>query len=291
VDWTNFFRLDAATLVNHRIATAQVLQQIGCPHAARRSRIEIDCPEGVPHGRKAKIAITSRGCSFCDVAVDKGFFGRLAEEVILAQVRNLPQATDGRKIPFELINEDPLPGLPPLLQKIEAAGVRLSQINLTLRADWLVRGESHLREALRISEQKNIRIVLTSVGFESFDDRILENLNKGLTVGDNLAAIALMRRLKSAFPQTLGYLRSEGGNHGFIHPTPWDTPQSEDHIRRIIAAYNLPADILPVHSTPLIIHHASALGDWIRAVETELNIVYPRQNSWIAWWERPLSMI
>jgi hypothetical protein len=35
----------------------------------------------------------------------------------------------------------------------------------------------------------------------------------------------------------------------------------------------------------LIIHHASALGDWIRLVEEETGIQYPRYGSVIGWWD------
>lgn len=100
-------------------------------------------------------------------------------------------------------------------------------------------------------------------------------------------AIELMRRLKTEYPKQLGYLRKEGGNHGFIHPTPWDTSQTDADIAHLINRHGLPSDILPDHSTPLIIHQASTLGDWIRRIEHETGLAYPRQNTWIAWWEKP----
>ena len=101
-------------------------------------------------------------------------------------------------------------------------------------------------------------------GVESFDDRILANLNKGLDVETNLRAIRLMRRIKEEFPEQWGYARSEGSVHGFIHPTPWDTPDTERNNRQTISLYALGKDILPDRSVPLIIHHASALGDWMQ---------------------------
>ena len=231
--------------------------------------------------------IKAAGCSFCDVAIDKGFHGALDLATVLSQISCLPETPAGRKIPFELINENPLPGLPELLRATAVAEMRLSEIQLTLRADWLVHRKSQLRAALAKARQMNLRIVLSSVGFESFDDRILRNLNKGLTLATNLAAVHFMRRLKVDFPDVFHYLRHEGGNHGFIHPTPWDTPESEAGVRNVIAAYSLAEDILPSHSTPLIIHHASSLGAWIRAVERETGLNYPRRNSWIEWWAEP----
>ena len=206
---------------------------------------------------------------------------------MLSQIKCLPETGEGRKIPFELINENPLPTLPNFLQATTDEELKLSEIHLTLRADWLLHNESHLSVALKQARKMNLRIVLASVGFESFDDRLLHQLHKGLSVETNIAAVQLMRQLKREYRDVFGYLRHEGGNHGFIHPTPWDTPESEAQIQDIIATHNLAEDILPNHSTPLIIHHASMLGNWIRSIERATGKRFPRQNSWVAWWENP----
>jgi hypothetical protein len=70
------------------------------------------------------------------VAVDKGFCGALDMETVIRQIQGLPEGEDGRKIAFELINENALPGLSRLLRAVMNRKIRLSQINLTLRADW-----------------------------------------------------------------------------------------------------------------------------------------------------------
>jgi hypothetical protein len=290
VNWDNIFRVTDLGLHPHRITTGQVLQQIGCPYAAKSKWIAIDYPTALDEETTKNIRLQLKGCSFCDVAVDKGFYGTLNLETVMTQIDRLPAAEDGRKIPFELINENPLPVLPRLLKEIQAGQIDITRINLTLRADYLLRGSQSLQKALQIAYDMKIRIVLASVGFESFDDRIMRNLNKGLTVVANLKAIEMMRRLKSEYPEQLYYLRKEGGNHGFIHPTPWDTPQTDADIGRVISRHGLSTDILPDHSTPLIIHHASALGEWIRHLEHETGLVYPRQNTWIAWWEKPYAL-
>jgi D-hexose-6-phosphate mutarotase len=93
--------------------------------------------------------------------------------------------------------------------------------------------------------------------------------------------------LKKEFPEQLGYSPQEGANHGFIHPTAWDTKQSTAENQKNILLYGLQNDILPPHSTPLIIHHASGLADWIRAIESQENLRFPRYGSIIGWWEDP----
>jgi hypothetical protein len=285
VRWDNLYVAGTGRLVPLRIQTAQVLQQIGCPYAARQRWAEIDYPVSLPGRDSDRVKILLKGCSFCDVAVDKGFFGQLDTETVMSQITCLPELEDGSKIPFELINENPLPSLPLLLKEAKARGLRLSQVNLIMRADWFFRGEHRLREALQMASSMGIRILLSSVGFESFDDRILRNLNKGLGVEDNLKAIRLMRQLKEEFPRNWAYSRDEGAIHGFIHPTPWDSEETSASIERIMIEWNLPSDILPAKSIPLIIHHASGLGDWAREVETREVVQFNRSGSIIGWWQ------
>lgn len=284
IRWDNIYRLREESLVKMQITTGQVLQQIGCPYASHEQTVEIDYPIFLDSGRGLITTIKSRGCSFCDVAVDKGFHGMLKIETIIDQIKKLPDMLDGRKIPFELINENPLPGLPALLDTTLEQEIALSQINLILRADWLVSCEKYLRISLEKARQMRLVIILSSVGFESFNDRILKNLNKGTDLETNIKAVKLMRQLKKEFPFQLGYSKRDGAVHGFIYPTPWDSDEIMASINKVIAMHNLAYDILPPHSIPLIIHHASALGDVIREIEVREGIKYKRFDSVIGWW-------
>jgi hypothetical protein len=287
VRWDNMYTLGVNGLTPLVVGMGQVLQHIGCPHAARTGKRAIDYPASINGKQGQQIELALSGCSFCDVAVDKGFCGSLGMETVLSQINCLPQARDGRKIPFELINENPLPNLTELLLEVTGQGDKLSQINLTLRADYFITGVKYLREALSVAGELGIYILLSSIGFESFDDAILRNLNKGLTVEKNLQAIGLLRQLKYEFPYQMGYSSKEGAIHGFIHPTPWDTKDITARIQKNMSIYGLPNDILPPHSTPLIIHHASALGDWIREIEQREGLWFKRYGSIIGWWETP----
>jgi hypothetical protein len=288
VRWDNIFRIGRSGLTPHMITTGQVLQQIGCPYASREKWVDIDYPVQLDGENGQKVKLLLKGCSFCDVAVDKGFYGALDIETVLSQILCLPDGADGRKIPFELINENPLPGLKNLLSEIRVRGIRLSQINLILRADWFVSGEKYLRDALRLARDMGIRILLASIGFESFDNSILGNLNKGLNLETNLRAIQIMRQTKKEFPREWGYSRTDGAIHGFIHPTPWDTNETSENMQDIIARNALAHDILPDHSIPLIIHHASGLSDWIREIEKREGVRFKRYVSVIGWWQEAM---
>ena len=287
VSWNNIYLSAKDEIVPLNIEMGQVLQHIGCPHATRTTATEIDYPVSLSGRQGRRIKLSLKGCSFCDVAADKGFHGKLDQEIVISQIRCLPKTRDGHKIPFELINENPLPVLPDLLRAVNQLGIDLSQINLTLRADWFISGIQHLKEALNMAGELGVYVLLSSIGFESFDDNILSNLNKGLSVEKNIEAIRLIRQLKEEFPHQLGYSTGEGANHGFIHPTPWDTKESAAAIQKKIYLYGLQNDILPPHSTPLIIHHASGLGDWIREIERREGIWFKRSGSIIGWWDEP----
>lgn len=290
VQWDNIYTVARAGLEPLQIIQGQVLQQIGCPWAASDRRVGIDFPAAIDKTIGRKIHINAKGCSFCDVAADKGFFGALNSETVLRQINGLPDGSDGRKIPFELINENPFSSLVSLIDECLSQRLALSRIGLTVRVDGLLKGEKSLRSALHLARMHKMVISLDSVGFESFSNRILRNLHKGVSVSVNLKAVGLIRQLKKEFPFQLRYRRDEGGNHGFIHPTPWDSDEIHDRNQQIIGDHGLDVDILPYHSTPLIIHHDSALGDWIRAVEAEEGVRYPRMNSWIEWWEPPVPV-
>lgn len=285
VKWDNMYQLEKGQFIPIRITTAQVLQHVGCPYAARGRWADIDYPVSMDKHGGRKIRIYLKGCAFCDVAVDKGHYRGLKRDTVMKQIRCLPEDAEGRKIPFELINENPLPKLPRLLMEARKSSLKLSQINLILRADWFLKGIDQLREALTLAKEMDVRILLSSIGFESFDDRILMNLNKGISLETNLRAVQVMRELKKEFPKEWAYSRDEGAIHGFIHPTPWDTEETSQAIQRTIAQYGLSMDILPAHSIPLIIHHASGLGDWIRKIERREGVQFKRLVSIIAWWQ------
>ncbi|MCS7280738.1 MAG: hypothetical protein NZ583_03815 [Desulfobacterota bacterium] len=281
VDWHNFYSFDEGLKKVH-VKEAQVLRSIGCPYALKTKSIRVDPPNFIPD--IGEIEIETSGCSFCDVAWDKGYKGTLKDEKVFEQIENLPEI-EGKKIPFELIDEYPLSFLPKLLAYVQSQKIRLMQINLVLRADDILKNCKLLERSLFEMGRLKVKLLLSSVGFESFSDRILKNLNKGITASENLAAIRIMRELKKNYPDVFFYARQEGANHGFIHPTPWDSEITRAEIQSAIGAYDLTKDILPHHSTPLIIHHGCALGEWLRKIEERHSFVFGRQTNIIEWWE------
>jgi hypothetical protein len=242
----------------------------------------LDRPQFV-EDRSFTSEIGTWGCTFCDVARDKGFHGHVQDEEVIEQVRNLPEH-EGKKIPFELIDEYPVVFLPRLLDRAMQEGIRLSQINLVCRVNDITVHEKELDNILAVARRNGVRIMFSSIGFESFSQKILRNFNKGITVEDIIKCVKILREMKARYGNTMFYKRDEGAIHGFIHPTPWDDSETMMEMNKNIGVYSFFEDVLPEHSIPLIIHHASYLGDWIRDIEERTDVRLKRDGTWIEWW-------
>ncbi|MGZ3567585.1 MAG: hypothetical protein ACXU9W_02240 [Thermodesulfobacteriota bacterium] len=282
LDWSNLYTF-SDTLKKVEVRLGQVLNAIGCPYSSKIQTVSLPPPvdlreKGIPH-----LEVRSEGCIFCDVSRDKGYHGSVGREKVMAQIVNLPEF-DGRKVHFELIDEYPLRSVGKLLEDAENRQIRLSQINLVCRIDDINAHVSDLMEILSLAQRQDTKIMFASIGFESFSDRLLQYFCKGITVSDIVKSVETLRRLKDKFKTHLLYRRDEGANHGFIRPTPWDDSETLQEIDRNIFLHRFFEDILPEHSIPLIIHHASYLGDWIRKIESMSGITFGRDGTWIEWW-------
>jgi len=287
MDWSNVYTF-SDTLKKLEIRLGQVLNAIGCPYAGKLQTVTLPPPVSLRGRRVGEMEVRSEGCIFCDVSRDKGYHGLVERDGVIAQIAGLPEM-DGMKIPFELIDEYPIRSLGQLLQETEKNGIKLSQMNLVCRVDDINEHASVLTEVLSLAQKHNVKIMFASIGFESFSDRLLHYFCKGITVNDIARCVETLRRLKDRFPNHLLYRRDEGANHGFIRPTPWDDPETMREMDSTIFLNRWHEDILPEHSTPLIIHHASNLGDWIRQIESTTGFTFRREGTWIEWWNPSLK--
>jgi hypothetical protein len=282
IDWSNLYTF-SDTLKRLDVQLGQVLNAIGCPYAGKGRTVTLPPPASLRGRGVPELEVKSQGCIFCDVSRDKGYQGRVETGKLIAQLAGLPEV-DGKKIPFELIDEYPIRSLGKLIENADRHGIKLSQINLVCRVDDINAHTSELEDVLSLSQRKDVRILFASIGFESFSDRMLQCLCKGITMEDIVKCVGTLRRMKDRFGSHFLYRRDEGANHGFIRPTPWDDGETLQDIDRNIFLHRLFEDILPEHSTPLIIHHASYLGDWIRQIETITGATFGRVGTWIEWW-------
>jgi hypothetical protein len=287
VDWSNLYTF-SDTLKKLEIRLGQVLNTLGCPYANKLHTVSLPPPMNLKERGIPMLEVHSEGCIFCDVSRDKGYQGAVEHDQVIAQIAGLPEIDDGRKIPFELIDEYPIRFLSRLLDETKKLPIRLSQINLVCRVDDINAHASDLPHILLAAQKQDVKIMFASIGFESFCDPLLKYFCKGITVTDIVKCVETLRRLKDRFKNHLLYRRDEGTNHGFIRPTPWDDSETIQEMDRNIFLHRFFEDILPEHSTPLIIHHASYLGDWIRQIESMTDVSFSREETWIEWWTEPL---
>jgi radical SAM superfamily enzyme YgiQ (UPF0313 family) len=287
VDWSNIYTF-SDTPKKLEVRVGQVLNAIGCPYGVKPQVVLLPPPINLRGKGIPEIEVQSEGCIFCDVSRDKGYHGFVGRDRVLSQIAGLPEV-DGRKIPFELIDEYPIRSLGKLFEDTESHGIPLSQINLVCRVDDINAHVSDLEDILSLARKQDVKIMFASIGFESFCDQLLQYFGKGITVADIVKCVETLRRLKDRFGNHFLYRRDEGANHGFIRPTPWDDGEVMQEMDRNIFLHRFFEDILPEHSTPLIIHHASYLGDWIRQIESTTGITYSREGTWIEWWNPSLK--
>jgi len=282
VDWSNLYTF-SNTLTKLEVRLGQVLNAVGCTYASKAQTVTLPSPVMLRERSIPNLDVRSEGCTFCDVSWDKGYHGSIERDKVIDQIRELPEV-EGRKVSFELIDEYPLRSLGKLLEETKSQGIALSQINLVCRVDDINAHASDLADILSVAQSLDVKVMFSSIGFESFNDRLLEYFCKGITVADIVTCVETLRRLKGHFGNIFLYRRDEGANHGFIRPTPWDDPEIMRESDTNIFLHRFFEDILPDHSTPLIIHHASTLGDWIRQIESTTDIRFGRDGTWVEWW-------
>jgi hypothetical protein len=286
VDWSNIYTF-SDSLKKLEVRLGQVLNAVGCPYSKNAQAVPLPPPTNLREMGIPELEVQSEGCIFCDVSRDKGYHGLVERDKVITQVAGLPEI-GGSKIPFELIDEYPIRSLGKLLEDTQRHKIKLSQINLVCRVDDINAHASDLVDILSAAQGLDTKIMFTSIGFESFSDRLLQYFCKGVTLADIVKCVETLRSLKNRFGSTILYRRDEGANHGFIRPTPWDDSETLQEIDRNIFLHRFFEDILPEHSTPLIIHHASYLGDWIRQIESTTDITFSREGTWIEWWNPSL---
>ena len=177
----------------------------------------------------------------------------------MTQIAGLPEV-DGRKIPFELIDEYPIRSLGKLLEDTERQKINALADQFGLPGRRHQSHASELAEIHSLARRQDVKIMFASIGFESFSDRLLHYFCKGITVADIVRCVETLRRLKDKFGSHFLYRRDEGANHGFIRPTPWDDGETMQEMDRNIFLHRLFEDILPESQHPA--YHPPCIVPW-----------------------------
>lgn len=231
----------------------------GCPYLAdaRRSPafagVELDPTQ-----------VRTAGCTFC--LDNLGTFAHQpTDEVVASWVAQLRAARAQRPDLREVIlgDERPLDALPGLFEAVAASAggahagdpaplgpAPLGPIEALVRTrvDWLLAAheDGTLGRAIAAAAASGSVLHVYLIGFESFVQAELDLYNKGVTVEDNLRAIALLRELRERHGGTFEFARLRA--HGVILFSPWTTPEAlleNARVMRQVRFEELRADPLP----------------------------------------------
>lgn len=190
----------------------------GCPYSGD--------PLATPHHAKLALPvdrpIARLGCAFCPMGGDyiAGTDASIVRDLIEQAAFWLTHDVDIDEL--VLADQHPIRYLAPLMREAREAGLRSTRWLFAARADAFVREADALESAIVEAERGGYYLEVYLTGFESFSDDELLRYNKGVTVDDELLAVARMRELHERHPETFEYARSRG--HSLILWNPWTAP-------------------------------------------------------------------
>lgn len=192
---------------------------VGCPFSDDPLRLPLYQGIALPEGP----SVARLGCAFCDLGGD--YEKRPDAEVVAETVEQARfwSARDPAVEEFVLSDQHPLRYLPALLRAARDAGVRPMRWLFAARVDTFVRERARVEEVIAAARATGQRVELYLSGFEAFSDAELGRYNKGVTVREQVAAVAAMRELAQAHPDVFDYARARG--HSLILWSPWTTPE------------------------------------------------------------------
>ncbi len=171
VDWSNIYTF-SDTLKKLEVRLGQVLNAVGCPYASKLQTVTLPPPTNLREKGVPELEVQSEGCIFCDVSRDKGYHGLVERDKVITQIAGLPE-DDGRKIPFELIDEYPIRSLGKLLEETRRHGIKLWQINLVCRVDDINAHASELVDILSVAQRLDVKIMFAFLQ-RNHDERYCE---------------------------------------------------------------------------------------------------------------------
>ncbi|MDB4928444.1 MAG: hypothetical protein JWM10_928, partial [Myxococcaceae bacterium] len=202
-----------------RTSRRTLFGNVGCPYAADPMALPFFAGVELPEGE----SVARLGCAFCDMGGD---YERRADAEVIADVADQAafwSARDPSVEEFVLSDQHAVRYLAPLLRAATARGVRPARWLFAARVDTFVRELPKVRAAVAAAAEAGHVVELYLSGFEAFSDDALARFNKGVTVAEQLAAVAAMRALAREHPGRFEYARARG--HSMILWDPWARPE------------------------------------------------------------------
>lgn len=206
---------------------------VGCPFSDDPLRLPLYQGLSLPGGP----SVARLGCAFCDLGGD--YEKRPDADVVAETVEQARFWSERDPVveEFVLSDQHPLRYLPALLRAARDAGVRPMRWLFAARVDTFARERPRVEAVIEAARETGQRVELYLSGFEAFSDTELARYNKGVTVREQVEAVAAMRALAQAHPDVFSYARARG--HSLILWNPWTTPEDLAESVAAIRAHGL----------------------------------------------------
>lgn len=165
------------------------------------------------------------GCAFCLRPAGDGSWQNDAITLARRQLRALADThppCSGRLL-VRALGAPIVANLESFAEAIRELRLPDSDFLLDARSDTLLAVRPRLERALKKLEDTRHRLVLALIGIESFVDRELDILNKGVDWRTNLAAVRALFELEHEYPAHFSF--REHGGLSLLLFTPWTRPQ------------------------------------------------------------------
>ncbi|MEN8144221.1 MAG: radical SAM protein [Gemmatimonadota bacterium] len=204
-------------------------------------------------GRRAMPLLASRGCartcSFCSIHT---FYRSAPGKVVRLRepgrvVEEMRHLVDDRGVSIFLFQDDDFPVFGPVWKRwARSLLAEMHKAKLPGRAIWKINCRADAVDEQLLGEMRDAGLYLVYMGLESGDEQSLKTLDKGITVEQNLAAVATLKRLGLVF------------EFGFMLLDPsstFDSVRANTRFLRQIAGDGSVAAVfcrmLPYHGTPI----------------------------------------
>jgi tetratricopeptide (TPR) repeat protein len=260
------FENNANGPVNKIGSPPTVIADFGCPYRSGKLKnncrnIDLELSNCIVTN-KAQIRLNklfnerlSGGCAFCTYNAYFSLSVKQTNNYLIDQMRYLQKEYGFDK--FSIGSEYPFRFLVSLINQIFEEKIRLKQINIRSRINWLLKSEKALIKALNLAVKHGFKITIWQLGFESFHQKHLDLYNKKQTVEENLKAIKLLDSLEKKYRENFSNLIE---SHGILGITPWT--KIEDIIKEFKVLKQLPLhwrEKLPFLSTKAPLNNAKLI--------------------------------
>jgi hypothetical protein len=148
-----------------------------------------------------------RGCSFCNICVDRDYTIFPKEEIVnklVAQIRYTISNYNSIRAIF-LVDEYPFNYLYDLIKEIVNQKISIDSFSFESRSDWLYRNKDIIEKTVRFLEKNHIKLSVGFIGIENFSQMELDIFNKEVSADINILILNELYKIKNKYPKTFYY--------------------------------------------------------------------------------------